>query len=76
MSGEKITSELRELKKLTQKEAARKLSTLKRIAQICDTSVGCILGVDNRKCVYLNGLSEDQQKIIIDFIDKIKPEMK
>ena len=53
-----------------------KSATLKRLAEIYDSSVDYILGIDNRKCLYLDGLSDNQQDIIIDFISKIKSEMK
>ena len=53
-----------------------KVETLKRIAEIYGTSADYILGIDNRKCIYLDGLSDVQQDIIIDFIDKLVPEMK
>jgi len=53
-----------------------KVETLKKIAEVYGTSADYILGIDNRKCIYLDGFSEVQQGIIIDFIDKLMPEMK
>ena len=53
-----------------------KLETLRNLAEIYNSSVDYILGIDKRKCLYLDGLSDVQQEIIIDFISKIKLEMK
>lgn len=59
-----------------QNDKIPKLEKLKRLAQIYGTSVDYMLGFDNRKCFYLDGLSEKQQEIIIDFIENIKLELK
>ena len=52
------------------------LDTLVRMVKVYGTSTDYILGLDNRKCIYLDGFTEKQQEIIIDFIDKIGQEMK
>ena len=57
-------------------EKSPKLSTLVRMARVYNSSVDYILGVDTRKCIYLDGFSENQQDIIIEFIGKLESEMK
>ena len=30
------------------------------------------MGLDNRSCFYLDGLSKDQQQVILDIVDRLK----
>jgi len=57
-------------------EKTPKLSTLVRIAKVYRSSVDYILGIDDRKCLYLDEFSENQQMIIIDFVSKLENELK
>ncbi len=83
--------ELREAKKLSQKDVADRLSVVPstisgyenntitpsleqaiRLAILYHTSLDYIMGLDNRVCFYLDGLSENQQQTILDVVNRLK----
>ena len=83
--------ELREAKKLSQKNVADRLSVVPstisgyenntitpsleqaiRLAILYHTSLDYIMGLDNRVCFYLDGLSENQQQTILDVVNRLK----
>jgi len=83
--------ELREAKKLSQKEVATRLNVvpstisgyesntitpsleqITRLAILYHTSLDYMMGLDNRTCFYLDGLSKDQQQTILDVVKRLK----
>ena len=83
--------ELREAKKLSQKDVADRLSVVPstisgyenntitpsleqaiRLAILYHTSLDYMMGLDNRVCFYLDGLSENQQQTILDVVNRLK----
>ena len=83
--------ELREAKKLSQTEVAKRLnvgrSTISgyesntitpsleqftRLAILYHTSLDYMMGLDNRPCFYLDGLSKEQQQTILDVVNRLK----
>lgn len=86
--------ELREAKKLSQKDIATRLNvvpstingyesntitpSLKQFARLAmlyklyNTSMDYMMGLDNRICFYLDGLSEEQQQTILDVVARLK----
>lgn len=83
--------ELREAKKLSQTEVAKRLnvgrSTISgyesntitpsleqftRLAILYHTSLDYMMGLDNRTCFYLDGLSKEQQQTILDIVNRLK----
>ena len=43
-----------------------------RLAILYHTSLDYIMGLDNRVCFYLDGLSENQQQTILDVVNRLK----
>ena len=53
-----------------------KIETLKKLALLYNSSVDYILGIETRKNFYLDDFTPEQQDIVLDFLEKIKPQMK
>jgi transcriptional regulator with XRE-family HTH domain len=83
--------ELREAKKLSQKDVAMRLNVVPstisgyesntitpsleqfaRMAILYNASLDYMMGLDSRSCVYLDGLSKDQQQAILDIVNRLK----
>lgn len=83
--------ELREAKKLSQKDVATRLNVVPstisgyenntvtpsleqfvRMALLYNTSLDYMMGLDNRSCFYLDGLSKEQQQAILDVVNRLK----
>lgn len=83
--------ELREAKKLSQKDVAMRLNVVPstisgyesntitpsleqfaRMALLYNASLDYMMGLDSRSCVYLDGLSKDQQQAILDIVNRLK----
>ena len=83
--------ELRESKKLSQKDVAMRLNVVPstisgyesntvtpsleqftRMAILYNASLDYMMGLDNRSCFYLDGLSKDQQQAILDVVNRLK----
>ena len=83
--------ELREAKRLSQKDVATRLNVVPstisgyenntvtpsleqftRMAILYNTSLDYMMGLDNRVCFYLDGLSENQQQTILDVVNRLK----
>ena len=47
---------------------------LVRMAILYNTSIDYIMGIDNRISIYLDGLSESQQKTVLDIVKRLKEE--
>lgn len=50
--------------------------TLKSLAYLFNVSSDYLLGIDDRKAIYLDDYTQEQQDIIIEFLDKLKPQLK
>lgn len=48
------------------------LEQFARMAILYNTSLDYMMGLDNRSCFYLDGLSENQQQAILDIADRLK----
>lgn len=48
------------------------LEQFTRLAILYNTSLDYMMGLDNRVCFYLDGLSENQQKTILDVVNRLK----
>ena len=48
------------------------LEQFTRMALLYNTSLDYMMGLDNRSCFYLDGMSEDQQQAILDIVDRLK----
>lgn len=48
------------------------LEQLTRMAVLYNTSLDYMMGLDNRTCFYLDGLSEDQQQTVLDIVNRLK----
>ena len=48
------------------------LEQFTRLAILYNTSLDYIMGLDNRVCFYLDGLSENQQQTILDVVNRLK----
>lgn len=50
--------------------------TIRSFAYLYNVSADYLLGIENRKALYLDGFTEEQQSIIEDFLDKMRPQLK
>ena len=48
------------------------LEQIVNLAVLYNTSLDYMMGLDNRPCIYLDGLNESQQKTILDIIERLK----
>ena len=48
------------------------LEQFTRLAILYNTSLDYMMGLDNRVCFYLDGLSENQQQTILDVVNRLK----
>lgn len=48
------------------------LEQFTRLAILYNTSLDYMMGLDNRICFYLDGLSENQQQTILDIVNRLK----
>lgn len=83
--------ELREAKKLSQKDVAMRLNAvpstisgyesntitpsleqITRMAILYNTSLDYMMGLDDRSCIYLDGMSQGQQQAILDIVNRLK----
>ena len=48
------------------------LEQFARLAILYNTSLDYMMGLDNRTCFYLDGLSKDQQQAILDIVNRLK----
>jgi len=48
------------------------LEQFTRLAILYHTSLDYMMGLDNRVCFYLDGLSKDQQQTILDIVNRLK----
>ena len=48
------------------------LQQLTRMAILYNASLDYMMGLDSRSCVYLDGLSKDQQQAILDIVNRLK----
>ena len=48
------------------------LEQFTRLAILYNTSLDYMMGLDNRICFYLDGLSENQQQTILDVVNRLK----
>ena len=48
------------------------LEQFTRMAILYNTSLDYMMGLDNRVCFYLDGLSENQQQTILDVVNRLK----
>ena len=48
------------------------LEQFTRLAILYTTSLDYMMGLDNRVCFYLDGLSENQQQTILDVVNRLK----
>lgn len=48
------------------------LEQLTRLALLYNSSLDYMMGLDNRSCFYLDGLSKDQQQAILDIVTRLK----
>ena len=48
------------------------LEQFTRLAILYNTSLDYMMGLDNRSCFYLDGLSENQQQTILDVVNRLK----
>ena len=48
------------------------LEQFTRLAILYHTSLDYMMGLDNRVCFYLDGLSENQQQTILDVVNRLK----
>lgn len=48
------------------------LEQFTRIAILHNASLDYIMGLDNRSCFYLDGLSKEQQQSILDIVNRLK----
>lgn len=48
------------------------LEQFTRMAILYNTSLDYMMGLDNRVCFYLDGLSKDQQQTILDIVNRLK----
>lgn len=49
---------------------------LKRLAVLYNASLDYIMGMDDRSALYLDDLTESQQKTVLDIVDRLKEEFK
>lgn len=49
---------------------------LVRLAVLYNTSLDYMMGMENRSSLYLDDLTESQQKTVIDIVDRLKEEFK
>ena len=48
------------------------LEQFTRMAILYNTSLDYMMGLDNRACFFLDGLSKDQQQVILDIVGRLK----
>ena len=48
------------------------LEQFTRLAVLYNTSLDYMMGLDNRTCFYLDGLSKSQQQTILDVVNRLK----
>lgn len=48
------------------------LEQFTRLAVLYNTSLDYMMGLDNRTCFYLDGLSENQKQTILDIVNRLK----
>lgn len=48
------------------------LEQFARLAIMYNTSLDYMMGLDDRTCFYLDGLSKEQQQTILDVVDRLK----
>ena len=48
------------------------LEQFTRMAILYNTSLDYMMGLDNRSCFYLDGLSQDQQQAVLDIVERLK----
>ena len=48
------------------------LEQFTRMAILYNTSLDYMMGLDNRVCFYLDGLTKDQQQTILDIVNRLK----
>ena len=48
------------------------LEQFARMAVLYNTSMDYLMGLDDRTCFYLDGLNKDQQKVILDIVERLK----
>ncbi|NCE66198.1 XRE family transcriptional regulator [Pseudoflavonifractor sp. 524-17] len=48
------------------------LEQFTRLAILYNTSLDYMMGLDNRTCFYLDGLSKEQQQAILDIVNRLK----
>ena len=48
------------------------LEQFARMAILYNASLDYMMGLDSRSCVYLDGLSKDQQQAILDIVSRLK----
>ena len=48
------------------------LEQFARMAILYNASLDYMMGLDSRSCVYLDGLSKDQQQAILDIVNRLK----
>ena len=53
-----------------------RVEQLKRLAVLYNASLDYIMGIDDRSALYLDDLTESQQKTVLDIIDRLKEEFK
>ena len=49
---------------------------LKRLAVLYNASLDYIMGMDDRSALYLDDLTDSQQKTVLDIVDRLKEEFK
>ena len=48
------------------------LEQFTRLAILYNTSLDYMMGLDNRTCVYLDGLNKEQQQTILEIVNRLK----
>ena len=48
------------------------LEQFARMAELYNTSLDYMMGLDDRTCFYLDGLTKEQQEAILDVVDRLK----
>ena len=66
--------ELREAKKLSQKEAAARLEVGRTTISGYEHNIDYIMGLTDRPFFYVDDLEEHQQQVVLDIVDRLRRE--